>query len=131
MKFKNLLGSYQAPVEQPEGPEAVPLRPVIYPPGSVFETEVDLLRHNRMGVKKFQRMPDDADIRIAPVRSSTDAPDGRDIATVGDIQDVFTDMTIAELREEASNADIDLGNKTRKRDILKILRSSLTEVGEE
>ena len=120
MKFKNLFGNYQAPSEGGDPPKA----PLVYPPGSVFESDVDLTRHNRAGVKIFERMPDDADIRIAEPRDANEL----DNPTPVDPQDVFSGMTVPELREEAANAGIDLGKNTKKADIQAILRKAATGV---
>ena len=116
MKFKNLVGSYQAPSVDGE-------QPVVYPEGSVFESKLDLAkRFNDRRVTKFKRMPDDAELFIAERKAASD------VAPVEEPpeDDVFSGMTIAELQEEAKEAGIDLGKAKTKKDILKVLREVTT-----
>ena len=116
MKFKNLVGSYQAPSVGDQ-------RPVVYPEGSVFESDLDLAKKfNDRRVTKFKRMPDDAELFIAKHKSAVDA----ELVEEPPEEDVFSSMTIAELQEEAREHEIDLGKAKTKKDILKVLREETT-----
>jgi len=126
MKFKNLIGNFQGPAGPPIEEGGPPQPPIVYPPGSTFETDVNLLRHNKKGVKKFERMPDDADVRIASVRAPGQ-PEESEEEQAG-IVDVFSEMTIPQLKQEALDAGIDLGKARLRDDILAILRGQSTGV---
>jgi hypothetical protein len=116
MKFKNLIGTYQAP--NPDG------QPIVYPQGSVFESNIDLAkRFNDRRAIKFKRMPDDSEVHVAEVgKSRLDEVDD----SPSEPDDVFSSMTLAELREEAREHDIDVSGARTKRDVLKIIRGAST-----
>ena len=74
-----------------------------YERGDVIETDVDLVKKfNRPGSTKFERVEDNASLNT----------------------DEFSAMTVAELRAFAEGEEIDLGEISRKSDILDALRKA-------
>jgi hypothetical protein len=131
MKFKVLMGSYQAPsVQTPEGHTY----PVVYNPGSVVESSLDLARKfNSPGAKKFQRLPDDVPVFVAPAEGKTAKEDDTEIpGTIPsppepEVGEVLMSLSVPELREEAEAAGVSLRGLRTKAEIVAALRENTEE----
>lgn len=136
MKFQVLHGTHYCFTHKGK-------QPLKHTKGDVIESDADLaLHHNRPGSKRFSRVDNDTPTRcsslitpeevvvpvkapepspVEPLRSDEDFVDPVEEAT--DPQDQFTGLTVAELKAIAQDEEIDLGDATRKADILNVLRS--------
>lgn len=82
----------------------------VYRRGDVVNSKQDL--EKRFGPAKFQRVADPAQVKEEePVASAPVS-----------VQDEFSDMTVAELKQFAASEEIDLGSASRKDEILAVIR---------
>ncbi len=104
----------------------------LYRRGEVVDSACDLVKRcNTRVSKKFERVPDDTLTKQEEERrEAEDQSDGEDQPDGDKVNDQFTGMTVAELRDLASDPvnRIDLKGATKKEDILTILRRHTVEV---
>ena len=84
----------------------------IYNRGDLVKTEQEL--DKRFGPRKFQRLEVPEGYVPAPETSI--------------LQDEFTGMTVAELRQFAEDEEIDLGHAVRKETLLSVIRKAVASL---
>ena len=121
MKFRVLQGKYHSYVR---GTDSRDITVVTTKRGEVVESTIDLVkRYNRPQSRMFERLPDDAPMTPESAPGILQETEAADAPTT----DVFEGLTVAELHELAGQNGIDLGNASRKADILKAIRSQIEE----
>jgi hypothetical protein len=132
MKFKVLDGKFTQLITS-EGEEGQPITSSeVYAKGSIVMSDIDLVkRYNRPGCRKFQRVHDSTKVRQIDPTSPQEREEELRPTPPEDIQDAYTGLTVADLREIADEGNIDLGSARKKDAILAILRSLDSQGGEE
>lgn len=83
----------------------------VYKRGDVVVSDQEL--DKRFGYNRFQRLDDQAALAPPPANESVD--------------DVFSDMTVAELKKFAEEEEIDLDGATKKDVILAVIRRAMSQ----
>lgn len=83
----------------------------LYKRGDVVVSDQEL--DKRFGYNRFQRLDDQAAVSSAPSNEPVD--------------DVFSDMTVAELKKFAEEEEIDLDGATKKDVILAVIRRAVSQ----
>ena len=86
--------------------------------GDVIETDVDLCaKFNRPGSEKFRRLPDAPDTAVA--NAARAGFEGKPLPS----DDNLESMTVQQLKDLALSEDIELGDATRKDQIVQAIRA--------
>lgn len=101
-----------------------------YPTGTIVATETDLVaKFNSPNSRKFEQVTkEEAEVFAAKLaREKNKGQRGRSTQDAGLTEnDNLEKMTIEELRKKAADEEIELGNATKKEDIIKVIRGVVT-----
>ena len=142
MKFQVLDGKHQVFTSAEEGNPGGSILIDLYMKNDIVESDVDLaLKHNR-GARKFKRVADDTPVKCSQpqqVSQTLQKPSSPKVSPIEpleepkeepldeNVDDVFSKLTIKQLRRLAEEEEIDLGEATKKSEILKIFRDDVGE----